>query len=126
MGPSSIGRVRKHQGHIRTLKRGNRGCERTYNALATARLLNAMLWTDLGEVSNWRALVDDLRHELMDWVLDYLTKPMAHSIYRIWGRWRPIRRDCAGGREERMNRWCVLPWHSLPERLRRSLASCCG
>jgi hypothetical protein len=126
MGPSSIGWVGKHQGNIRTLKQGNRGCERTCNALATARLLSAVLWTDLGEVSNWRALVDDLRHELMDWVLDYLTELTAHSIFRIRGWWRPIRRDCAGGREERMNRWCGLPWHSLAEGLRRSLVSCCG
>jgi hypothetical protein len=31
--------------------------------------------------------VDDLRHELMDWVLDYLAEPMSHSIHRIQGRW---------------------------------------
>jgi hypothetical protein len=98
MGPSSIGRVGKHQGHTRTMKRGNRGCERTCNALATARSLYAVLWTDLGEVSNWRALVDDLRHELMDWVLDYLAEPMTHSIYRIRGRWPVNWRWRGGGR----------------------------
>jgi hypothetical protein len=32
-------------------------------------------------------MVDDLRHELMYWVLDYLAEPTSHSIYRIQGRW---------------------------------------
>jgi hypothetical protein len=83
MGSVLIGRVKKHQGHIRVLKQENNEYERTCSMLATTRSLRAVLWTDLGEVSNWRALVDDLRHELMDWVLDYLMEPTAHSIYRI-------------------------------------------
>jgi hypothetical protein len=43
--------------------------------------------TDLGEISNWGALVDDLRHRLVHWVLDYLAEPMVQSIYRIRGWW---------------------------------------
>jgi hypothetical protein len=31
--------------------------------------------TDLGEIPNWRTLVDDLRHGLLDEVLDYLMEP---------------------------------------------------
>jgi hypothetical protein len=59
-----------------------------------------VLWSDLGEVSNWRALVDDLRHELMDWVLDYLAKMTAHSIYRLRKRWPVNLRWRGGGRRE--------------------------
>ena len=100
MGSSLIGRVEEHQGHIRVLKQESRGHERTCSTLTTARSLRAVLWTDLGEVSNWRALVDDLRHELMDWVLDYLAKPTAHSIYRLWGRWLMNLRWRGGGWRE--------------------------
>jgi hypothetical protein len=31
--------------------------------------------------------VDDRRHGLVCWVLDYLAELMAHSIYRTRGRW---------------------------------------
>ena len=34
-----------------------------------------MVETDLGEIPNWRTLVDDSRHGLLDEVLDYLTEP---------------------------------------------------
>jgi hypothetical protein len=70
MGPSLIGWVREYQEHLRILKRGTRGHERTCSTLATARSLHAVLWTDLGEVSNWRALVDDLG---TSWCIGYLT-----------------------------------------------------
>jgi hypothetical protein len=101
MGPSLIGWVRVYQDHLRILKRGTRGHERTYNALATARSLRAVLWTDLGEISNWRALVDDLRHELMYWLLDYLAEPTACSIYRIPEQWPVNLRWRGGGQRER-------------------------
>jgi hypothetical protein len=54
-----------------------------------ARSLRAVLWTDLGDISNWRALVDDLRHELVYWLLDYLEEPTTCSIYRI-PEWWPV------------------------------------
>jgi hypothetical protein len=101
MGSSLIGRVKKHQGHIRVLKQESNGHERTCSTLAMARSLRAVFWTDLGEVSNWRALVDDLRHELMDWVLDYLAEPMARSIYRIPERWLVNLRWRGGGRRKK-------------------------
>jgi hypothetical protein len=44
-------------------------------------------------VSNWR-------HDLVDWVLDYLTAPTAHSIYRLRGRW-PVNLELARWRSER-------------------------
>jgi hypothetical protein len=101
MGSSLIGRVEKHQGHIRVLKKESRGHERTCSTLATASSLSTVLWTDLGEVSNWRALVDDLRHELVYWLLDYLAEPTTHSIYRLQGRW-PVNLGWRGsGRRER-------------------------
>jgi hypothetical protein len=87
MGPSLIGWVREYQEHLRILKRGTKGHERTYSTLAMARSLRAVLWTDLGDVTNWRALVDDLRHELVYWLLDYLEEPTTCSIYRIPERW---------------------------------------
>jgi hypothetical protein len=44
--------------------------------------------------------VDDLRHELVDWVRDYLAEPMARSIYRAQGRWPVNLRWRGGGRRE--------------------------
>ena len=43
--------------------------------------------TDLGELQNWSVLVDDLRHELVCWVHDYLMEFTVCSIYRARGRW---------------------------------------
>jgi hypothetical protein len=34
------------------------------------------------------------------WVLDYLTDPMVHSIYRLWGRWHVNWSWHGGGRRE--------------------------
>jgi hypothetical protein len=48
-----------------------------------ASSLSTVLWTDLGEVSNWGSLVDNRRHGWVCWVLDYIAEPMARSIYRI-------------------------------------------
>jgi hypothetical protein len=44
--------------------------------------------------------VDDLRHRLVYWMLDYLAEPMAHSIYRTRGRWRLNLAWRGGGRRE--------------------------
>jgi hypothetical protein len=44
--------------------------------------------------------VDDLRHELVRWVLDYLAELMARSIYRARGRWLVNLEWRAGGRRE--------------------------
>jgi hypothetical protein len=101
MGSSLIGRVKKHQGHIQVLKQESSGHEQTCSTLATTRSLCAVLWTDLGEISNWRARVDDLRHELVYWLLDYLAEPMTCSIYRIPERWPVNLRWRGGGRRER-------------------------
>jgi hypothetical protein len=46
------------------------------------------IMADLGEIWNRRALVSNWRHSFVAWVLDYLTDPTAHSIYRLWGWWR--------------------------------------
>jgi hypothetical protein len=59
MGPSLIGWVREYQEHLRILKRGTIGHEQTCSTLATARSLRAVFWTDLGEVSNSEALVNN-------------------------------------------------------------------
>jgi hypothetical protein len=48
-----------------------------------ASSLSTVLWTNLGEVSNWGSLVDNRRHEWVCWVLDYIAEPMARSIYKI-------------------------------------------
>jgi hypothetical protein len=37
---------------------------------------------------------------LEDWVLDYLTDPTTHSIYRLRGRW-PVNLELARWRPER-------------------------
>jgi hypothetical protein len=75
--------------------------------------------TDLGEMGNLEALVDDRRRELVLWMCDYPMELMACSIYRVHERWCPIRRDCAGGREEDMSHRGDLPWRSLVAKLRR-------
>jgi hypothetical protein len=56
--------------------------------------------TDLGEIPNWRALVINWRHGLVAWVLDYLTDPTTHSIYRLRGRW-PVNLELTRWRSER-------------------------
>jgi hypothetical protein len=44
--------------------------------------------TELGEILNWRTLVDDSRHRLLDEVLDYLTEPRyAQFIAGLSGGW---------------------------------------
>ena len=52
---------------------------------------------DLGEIPNWGLLVSNWRHDLVGWVLDSLTDPMARSIYRLRGRWRPKKEEVTGG-----------------------------
>jgi hypothetical protein len=59
-----------------------------------------MFLIDLGEISNWGILVDDLRHGLVYWVRDYLAEPMARSIYMDRGRWRLNLAWRGGGRRK--------------------------
>ena len=56
--------------------------------------------TDLGEMGNWEALVDDQRRELVHWVRNNLVDLVDHSIYIIHQWWRPIWRRRAGGRRK--------------------------
>jgi hypothetical protein len=67
--------------------------------------------------------VDDLRHELVYWMRDYLAKSMARSIYRARGRWLLNLEWRAGGRREGMSHRGDLPWRSSVEELRRLLDS---
>jgi hypothetical protein len=48
--------------------------------------------TDLG------ALGDDLRHELLDEVLDYLVEPRVCTIYSVLERWPVNWTETCGGR----------------------------
>jgi hypothetical protein len=75
--------------------------------------------TDLGEIPNWGALVDDLRHGLVYWMLDYLAEPMAHLIYRIRGRWLMNLDWRAGDRREGKLLAQVIPWPSQWQAYRR-------
>jgi hypothetical protein len=54
--------------------------------------------TDLGEIGNWEALVDDQRQGLVHWMRNYLAKLTGASIYRVLWWWRLILRRRAGGR----------------------------
>jgi hypothetical protein len=45
--------------------------------------------------------VDDLRHELVYWLLAYFAELSTHSIYRILERWPVNLRWRGGGRRER-------------------------
>jgi hypothetical protein len=60
--------------------------------------------TDLGELQNWRALVDNLRHGWVHWVCDYLAELTGVTIYRCHRRWRLILRRRAAA-EERGGHW---------------------
>jgi hypothetical protein len=55
--------------------------------------------------------VDDLRYELMDWVLDYLAEPKTRSIYRIrefeMARWRLEKEESTVARD-----WWLSPWRA--------------
>jgi hypothetical protein len=46
--------------------------------------------TDLGEMGNWEALVDDRRRELVLWMRNNLAELIGVAIYRLHRRWRPI------------------------------------
>jgi hypothetical protein len=97
---SLIERVEEHQDHVRVLKQESRGQDRTWSALATVRTFSRRRKTDLGEVSNSGALVNNWRQVLVLWMGNYPTELMACSIYRVRERCCPIWRDCAGSREE--------------------------
>jgi hypothetical protein len=82
--------------------------------------------TDLGEVGNWEALVDDRRQELVLWMRNNLVELTGAAIYRLHRRWRPIWRKCVGSLREGLSHCGVLPWHSVAEELRRSLVNYYG
>jgi hypothetical protein len=42
--------------------------------------------------------VDDLRHELLDLVLDYLAEPRVRAIYSVLERWSVNLMETRGGR----------------------------
>jgi hypothetical protein len=46
--------------------------------------------TDLGEMGNWEALVDDQRRELVLWMRNNLVELTRAAIYRFHRRWHPI------------------------------------
>jgi hypothetical protein len=79
-------------------------------------LTHTVFLTDLGEIPNWWALVNNLRHELVYWVRDYLAEPMAHSIYRARGGGPWIWDGAVATGEEEVtganNSW-TLPWQDL-------------
>jgi hypothetical protein len=56
--------------------------------------------TDLGEIRNWEALLNDQRRELVLWMRNNLAELTGASIYRVHQWWRPILRRCAGDRRE--------------------------
>jgi hypothetical protein len=56
--------------------------------------------TDLGEVGNLEALVDNPRQGLVHWMHNYLAKFTWAEIYRFHRRWQLILRWRAGGRRE--------------------------
>jgi hypothetical protein len=69
------------------LEHSTEGYESTWSRLATVSSHRTVFLVDLGEIPNWRAQVSNWRHSLVAWVLDYLTDPTTHSIYRLRGRW---------------------------------------
>ena len=78
-----------------------------------------MFLVDLGEIPNWSSLVNNPRHEWVRWMLEYLVKLMARSIYRIHERWRLIwrRRAAAGEGEEHWRKEFVAFTGAIAPRL---------
>jgi hypothetical protein len=56
--------------------------------------------TDLGEMGNWEALVNDERQGLVYWMRNYLAELTRASIYRVLQWWRLTLRSCTSGRRE--------------------------
>jgi hypothetical protein len=84
--PSSIGGVGEQQGHTSTLKRENREYERTWDLLTTVRSNRAVFLSDLGEMRNWRAVVNNWRHNLVAWcVITLRTRRCAQFIVCLSG-----------------------------------------
>jgi hypothetical protein len=123
---SSIGRVDKHLQHTWIWKQERGGRERTCSELAMVSTHTVVFLTNLGEIPNRSALVDNLRHGLVRWVCDYLAELMARLIYRARGRWLLIWAWRAGGRREGLSHRGNLPWQSLVEELRLSPVSYYG
>jgi hypothetical protein len=46
--------------------------------------------TDLGEMGNWEAPVNDQRQELVLWMLNNLAELTGAAIYRLQRRWHQI------------------------------------
>jgi hypothetical protein len=82
------------------LEHSTEGYESTWSRLATVSSHRTVFLVDLGEIPNWGLLVSNWRHDLVGWVLDYLTDSTAHSIYRLWGRW-PVNLELARWRPEK-------------------------
>jgi hypothetical protein len=70
--------------------------------------------------------VDNLRHELLRWVCNYLAELMARPIYRARGRWLLIWAWHASGQREGLSHRGDLPWRSLVDELRLLLKGKCA
>jgi hypothetical protein len=60
---------------------------------------------------------------LEDWVLDYLTDPTTHSIYRLWGRWLIIWSWRGGGRRRKRS-LVAQSWRSPVQWFREGKPKC--
>jgi hypothetical protein len=63
------------------------------------RDLHGGIPTDLGEMVDWSALVDNLRHGLVRWMRKYLAEFTGAAIYRFHRRWWLILRRREAARE---------------------------
>jgi hypothetical protein len=79
--------------------------------------------TDLAEMANWVALVDDRRQELVLWMRNDLTELTGAVIYRVYWWWRPILRRCTSGWSERRVTGGDLSWRLRGNKLRQSLGN---
>jgi hypothetical protein len=57
--------------------------------------------SDLGEIPNWGALVDDSRHGLLHWLHNYLAEQAGSTIYSRLERWPVNLRETRVGRRRR-------------------------
>jgi hypothetical protein len=93
--------VEELQEDLRMLEQESREYERTWNTLTTVRANCAVFLRDLGEILIWGVLGEDLRHELLHWLRNYLAEWTGRQFIASNGGGVQFHEDVlAAGREK--------------------------
>jgi hypothetical protein len=77
----------------------------------------------LAEIANWDLLVSNWRHDLVGWVLNYLTDPTTCAVYRLRGRWL-VNWSWRGGGRRRKRSLVAQSWRSPAQWFREGKLKC--